>query len=292
MIVDVAEIRTAHNDRLRFDPDALASLARAYQSNPAAIPRPVVRPHPDGTGYELVAGERRIRAQRDLLGRKTVDVDVVELDDAAARAVMLGENENRVALDAFEQAAAYKLRIDADGMSIAELAASIGRGENFVRRRLFLLGCCAEVVDGVRAHALPIGAAERIGAAGLDPDHQRAALRAWIRTPNMTLEALSTFIADLVADQDQGQMFELTAVVWDAKAIKATRRPDPAVVLGTHEVADLLEVGVKTVQKWRERGQFAEPDLVVNRLPAWRLETVVAWTAEWSTRPGSRRIRR
>ena len=130
----------------------------------------------------------------------------------------------------------------------------------------------------MRAHALPIGAAERLGAAGLDGDHQRAALRVWIRTPKMTLDELGVLVAELVADQDQGT-FELQVETWSPEELRRERRAAPPVVLGTHEVAELIQVPLATVRSWRARGQFCGADLVVNKLPAWHLATVQAWVA-------------
>ncbi len=66
----------------------------------------VVRKTPGG-GYELIAGERRLRAMRDILKRETVPVQVIQADDAMVREMALVENLQRDDLNPIEEAAAY-----------------------------------------------------------------------------------------------------------------------------------------------------------------------------------------
>jgi ParB/RepB/Spo0J family partition protein len=280
-MIPAAAIVTAENDRKRFDQTELEALAAAIDTVPHTVPWPTVRPM--GDRYELVCGERRTRAMRDVLGWPEIPCQVKELTDAQARAVMLAENENRVQLDPFEQAGAYGRRIELDGISVADLARSLGRPASFVERRLLLLACTALVCDAVRAHTLPIGAAESIGAAKLDGDHQLGALRAWNTTrPRLTIESFATLVERLRDDQDQATFgFELQVETWTAQAVAETAlKHAPPVVLGRRQVAGLLGVKLHTVDVWRQRGIFPAPDLTVDATDAWYSATVTTWAIE------------
>jgi ParB family chromosome partitioning protein len=91
--------------RRHFDPQKLEELARTIDSHGLMQPL-VVRKMPGG-GYELIAGERRLRAMRDILKRETVPVQVITADDAMVREMALVENLQRDDLNPIEEAAAY-----------------------------------------------------------------------------------------------------------------------------------------------------------------------------------------
>lgn len=92
--------------RRHFDPQKLEELARTIDSHGLMQPL-VVRKTADG-GYELIAGERRLRAMRDILQRETVPVQLIQADDAMVREMALVENLQRDDLNPIEEAAAYQ----------------------------------------------------------------------------------------------------------------------------------------------------------------------------------------
>ena len=84
----------AFQPRINFDKERLAELTRAIQSQGIIEPlivRRIDAPENDGPRYELIAGERRLRAAR-AAGLETVPVVVRDLDDRAALEMSLVEN--------------------------------------------------------------------------------------------------------------------------------------------------------------------------------------------------------
>ncbi len=93
-----------HNPREDFDEEALAELAESIQSYGVIQSLTVRR---QGDRYELVAGERRLRASK-LAGLTAVPVLIVEGDNAKAREMALVENIQREDLNAVEVALAFQ----------------------------------------------------------------------------------------------------------------------------------------------------------------------------------------
>lgn len=96
---------------------------------------------PKGKGYELVAGERRLRAAKELK-LETVPVAIRDLDDHTARILMLLENLQREDLEPLEEAAAIEelLKDTGDGgMTQEELAKKLSKSQPWVANRLRLM---------------------------------------------------------------------------------------------------------------------------------------------------------
>ncbi len=92
--------------RLDFDKERLEELAASIAAHGLINPL-VVRALPDGK-YELIAGERRLRAIRDVLGRAKAPVRLMNAEDAKMRELALVENLQRDDLNPMEEAAAYR----------------------------------------------------------------------------------------------------------------------------------------------------------------------------------------
>jgi ParB family chromosome partitioning protein len=147
--------------RRHFDEEALGELARSIEARGMIQPI-VVRPH--GTGYQIVAGERRWRAaQRAHLHQ--VPVIVRDFDDAETLEIALVENIQREDLNAIEEAEAYRRLIDDFGHSQAALARLVHKSRSHVANLLRLL----ELPDAVRAMVV---------SGELDMGHARAIISA------------------------------------------------------------------------------------------------------------------
>lgn len=220
--IPVDEIRAGDNDRTRFDADALQRLAATIDAHGLAQPI-TVRPY--AGGFEIVAGERRYRAVRDL-GWPTIPAIVRELDDAETAAMMLAENTSRVDLDPVDEGRAYAKRM-AGGASAQQVADDAGVSVVRVRFRVKLLDLTDQARAMVSAGQLPLGYAEMLH--GLDADRQRMALRA-LATRDLTHAAFRDLTSRLEAEQaaeGQGTAFDLDGflVTADVKGQpKATRR--------------------------------------------------------------------
>ncbi|MCI0685577.1 MAG: ParB/RepB/Spo0J family partition protein [Gemmataceae bacterium] len=135
-LLSIGRIRpSGTNPRQHIDPDGLAKLADTIKS--VGILQPIVV-RPKAGKYDLVAGERRLRAA-ELAGLKRIPATVRRIDDAAALEIQVIENDQREDLTPFEKAAGYKAFMDAAGLSPKELAARIGRSVPSIYDALKLL---------------------------------------------------------------------------------------------------------------------------------------------------------
>src|SRR5690348_15618000 len=103
--VPADQIVAGLNDRETFHLGDLEALAANIAANGLLQP-PVYRKL--GAGYQIIAGERRTRAMRDVLHWPLIPALVVEMDDEAAVAAMGSENRCRVQLNPIEEAKGYQ----------------------------------------------------------------------------------------------------------------------------------------------------------------------------------------
>jgi ParB family chromosome partitioning protein len=122
--------------RSTFDDEALAELAQTIRE--LGILQPLLVRASGGGRYELIAGERRLRASK-LAGLTEVPVMVVETDDRGSLERAIVENIHRSDLDPIEEAAGYKPLMDDGGLTQEALAARVGRNRVTVTNSLRLL---------------------------------------------------------------------------------------------------------------------------------------------------------
>jgi ParB family chromosome partitioning protein len=145
-----AEIRVTGNVRKAFDQAALEELAADIRIH--GIIQPLVVRNGDD-GYELIAGERRLRAAK-LAGLETVPARVMEVTAAVAAEMQLVENLQRQDLSPIEEALGFRQLMDKAGLSQKELAAKIGKSQPYVANRLWLLRLPERLKEYVSASTL------------------------------------------------------------------------------------------------------------------------------------------
>lgn len=121
--------------RHRFDSDGLEELAASIRE--VGVLQPVLVREAPG-GYELVAGERRLRASR-MAGRATIPARVVEVTAEDQQLLALVENLQRQDLSPVEEARSLAELLERSGMTQVELARRIGRSQAAVANKLRLL---------------------------------------------------------------------------------------------------------------------------------------------------------
>jgi ParB family transcriptional regulator, chromosome partitioning protein len=121
--------------RSRFDERSLKELAASIREN--GIVQPVLV-RPNGTRYELIAGERRWRAAQ-LAGLQRIPAIVREIPDNKLLELALIENIQREDLNAIEEARAYKNLIDKVGLTQESLAQRVGRDRSYITNHIRLL---------------------------------------------------------------------------------------------------------------------------------------------------------
>ena len=128
--------------RRSFDEDSLSELAESIRSYGILQPLTVRR---QGTGYELVAGERRFRAAK-LAGLQTVPCLEMQVDEQDSAIMALIENIQRRDLHYLEEATAIAAYLRQSGSTQEEAAALLGRSPSALANKLRLLrlspDCC------------------------------------------------------------------------------------------------------------------------------------------------------
>lgn len=138
----VDQIATNPNQpRREFDEGALEELTASIAELGVLQPL-LVRPR--GSGYELIAGERRLRAAIEA-GLTEVPVAIVETDDRGSLERALVENIQREDLNPIEEAAAYKQLMEEGGLTQEALATKLGRNRVSITNALRLLDLPLEV---------------------------------------------------------------------------------------------------------------------------------------------------
>jgi len=140
--------------RQHFDPAGLEELASSIQTHGILQPL-VVRP--SGTGFELVAGERRWRAARQV-GLVRVPVVVREgVSDEQMLELALVENVQRRDLDPIERARGFQALIDRLGLTQEEVAGRVGLQRSTVTNHLRLLELPGSIQEAVAKGLLTMG---------------------------------------------------------------------------------------------------------------------------------------
>ncbi len=132
--------------RQEFDPDEIKSLAESIATHGLLQPI-VVRRFEDR--YQLVAGERRLRAAREA-GKTEMPVHIVEVDDRQMAEVAIVENLQRKDLNPLEKAASFQRYLEQYGGTQEELARRLSIDRSTVANLIRLLELPAAVQDALR----------------------------------------------------------------------------------------------------------------------------------------------
>ncbi|MDR0889838.1 MAG: ParB/RepB/Spo0J family partition protein [Oscillospiraceae bacterium] len=133
-----------------FDPMGLQELAESISRYGILQPLTVRR---RGNGYELVAGERRLRAAK-LAGLQEVPCILLLVDEEQSGMVALVENLQRRDLDYIEEAQGLARLMRLYGLNQEEAAARVGKSQSAVANKLRLLRHSPEVLEFLREHRL------------------------------------------------------------------------------------------------------------------------------------------
>jgi len=158
-------VPNAKQPRTEFDPEALDELIASIRE--VGVLQPVVvRPIPgEADRYELIMGERRLRASREL-GLATIPAVIKDTADEHMLRDALLENLHRSQLNPLEEASAYQQLLADFGITQEELATRIGRSRPQITNTLRLLRLPQSVQTRVAAGVLSAGHARAILAAG------------------------------------------------------------------------------------------------------------------------------
>ena len=129
--------RNPFQPRKTFRPEELRELEESLSTN--GLLQPVtVRPAPSSDGFQLIAGERRLRAASNL-GWKTIPAVVKEINDQEALTLALVENLQRSDLDPVEEAEGYEQLIRDFGHTQQTVASMVGKDRSTVANVIRIL---------------------------------------------------------------------------------------------------------------------------------------------------------
>ena len=124
-----------------FDEQALNELSLSIKEH--GVIQPIIV-RKIGDKYEIIAGERRVRASQ-LAGKQTIPALIRDIDDKEAAKIALLENLQRSDLTPIEEAKTYQTILKLDNITQEELAANLGKSQSTVANKLRLLNLAEEV---------------------------------------------------------------------------------------------------------------------------------------------------
>lgn len=152
--IDLNELRpNPYQPRKVFDEEALNELASSIKEHGVFQPIIVKK---SIKGYEIIAGERRVRASK-IAGLEKVPAIIRNLNDEQMMEIALLENLQRENLSAIEEAKAYKSMIDNLHLTQEQLSIKVGKSRSHVTNILGLLRLPSEVQDMVVSKKISMG---------------------------------------------------------------------------------------------------------------------------------------
>jgi ParB family transcriptional regulator, chromosome partitioning protein len=222
--------------RQAFEEEALGALARSIQE--VGVLQPIVVRRLNG-GYELVAGERRLRAAR-LAGLATVPAVVRTTDDTESLREALIENIHRQDLSPLEQAAAFQELQDDLGVTQEELAERLGHSRSHVANTIRLLNLPADVQRLVAEGSLSAGHARAL--LSLEDSDAQTTLGLRIAAEGLSVRQTEELVRSYVVHQ--------------ATRTEAEPKPvDPKLLQIEEALADSLGTRVR-IQRSRRKGRI------------------------------------
>ena len=233
--------------RHNFDADSLMSLSQSIKHNGILQPL-TVREHVNGE-YELVAGERRLRAAI-MAGYAMVPCIAVLLDDKQSAVMSLLENLQREDLNFFDEATGIAKLIENCGMTQEDVAIKLGKGQSTIANKLRLL----RINHNQRKKILEIGLTERHARALLRlNDNMRDEALEIIEKQNLNVEETDKLIDSMLLPHSSGTGHKNLTIIKDVRiffntinnAIDLMKRSGIDAVAEKQEYEEYFEYTVK-----------------------------------------------
>jgi ParB family chromosome partitioning protein len=181
-----------HQPRRSFDEAQLNELASSIREQGVLQPVLVKRIGPQS--YQLIAGERRLRAAR-LAGLATIPAIVKHVDELTQAQIALVENVQREDLNPVDRAAGYKTLMRELGMTQAELAQRLGEDPSTISNLIRTLSLPDDVLELMRSGKVTLGHAKILCSIQNDPAEQ-SRLAQLVVSQGLSLRNLERIIAN------------------------------------------------------------------------------------------------
>ena len=184
-------ITNPEQPRKIFSEESLQELADSIRSRGVIQPIIVEK---SGSGYEIIAGERRFRASL-LAGKETIPAIVRDFSEEEKLEIALIENIQREDLTAIEEAQAFRNLMESLDMSQQEVAEKVGKKRSTVANSLRLLNLPLDIQDSLNLGVITAGHARAILAV-LNPADQKI-LHSRIRDEGLSVRESERMVEDL-----------------------------------------------------------------------------------------------
>lgn len=238
--VNVASIHpNPYQPRATFDEESIAELAQSIQQVGLLQPL-LVRKVDDG--YELVAGERRLRAVTSLGMEKVACIVQQDIEDESSAMMALIENLQREDLHYLEEAQCYQKLLETYGLTQEELANRLGKSQSSIANKLRLL----KLSDEIKAAMTEKRLSER---------HARALLK--LTDDKQRLDAVERIAEKGLSVKETEQMVEKTLnKAYDEKQDGAKPRPKLMRIVRDYRL--FMNTINQAVNQLRESGMTVE----------------------------------
>ena len=190
----VTEIRpNPHQPRRYFDDTRLAELAESIKQQ--GILQPLIVRKVE-QGYELIIGERRLRAAQKA-GLDRVPVIIKDVTDAESMEMALVENIQREELTPIEEALAYRQLIEELHLTQEEVASRVGKSRPVITNLLRVLNLPEEIKEEIDRGNLSVGHARTL--LSLDTPEQQIAMARRIMRQGLSVRETETLVAQAVS---------------------------------------------------------------------------------------------
>ena len=232
--------------RVAFDQTTIDELAASIREHGVLQPI-LVRPLGNNE-YQLIAGERRLRASKEA-GLRTIPALIEDIDDDTALEISIIENLQREDLTPLDEAAIYDRMVREHGYSVRKLAQKLGKDKGYLENRLRLADAPEDVRELVSLRKDTLSHAYELMKV-TDP-RKRKRLGAQVARGELTLLKLRERIegrrprsatpasSDVVADPDD--LAAESEAAWTGRRHDAEPLRDDSLILAKQQLADAVE---------------------------------------------------
>jgi ParB family chromosome partitioning protein len=226
-----------YQPRQNLDPQAIEELATSIKEK--GLIQPILVRRKGKNAFELIAGERRLRAAK-LLKLKKIPAMVKDVKDEESLELSLIENIQRKDLNSIEEASAYQLLVERFGLTQDKISQVVGKARASITNILRLLRLPQDIQEEIRKDRLSFGHARALLELE-DPDEQRYLARKAISNELSVRE-----IENLIR-QKRGE--------FKKKTLKKIKEREPYLVSLEENLQHVLGTKVKIIQH-NKRGQI------------------------------------
>ncbi len=198
-LCDVMRIRSnRYQPRVQFSEDELCDLSSSIKAQ--GIIQPLLVRKEDAEGYELIAGERRLRAAK-MAGLKKVPVIIKDVSEKNLLEMSIVENIQREELNPIEEAEAYHRLMLEFNLTQDQVASRVGKNRSTIANFLRLKKLPEEIKFSIKNNMLSMGHARALLGAGTSA-HQRAAWKTVV-SKGLSVRETETLIKRLNSEKNE-----------------------------------------------------------------------------------------